>query len=130
MNGSLPQSLKTTTYHSKILGCLCVIEWGLRDIVFLSPSSFEAEANGKRYTFHACIIEHFNTMVDIPVFEEDFLVMCIANKSGDNTIVLTHDDCKEVMGTSVDFHWVAGFIKKRMSITVTNEQKQPTDLLR
>jgi hypothetical protein len=31
---------------------------------------------------------------------------------------MTHRDCKEVMGTSIDFEWIAPRIKKKMEIKV------------
>lgn len=103
---------------------MCVIEWGLRDIEFLSPSSFKAQGKDRKHTFHAAITSHYNTMVDIPVFDEEFLVMLIDNKEGDNLILLTHNDCVEVKGTSVDFHWLAPRIKKKFHVTAT-----PSDIL-
>lgn len=113
-----------TTCHSKALGLVCVIEWGLGDIEFLSPSSFKAKGKDRKHTFHAIITSHYNTMVDIPVFDEEFLVMLIDNKEGDNLILLTHNDCVDVKGTSVDFHWLAPRIKKKFHVTAT-----PSDIL-
>lgn len=109
------------TYPSKALGLIAAVEWGLGDIEFPSPYFFSGTFDGKRYTFHAIIVEHFNTMVDIPVFEEDFIFLLIKNKRGDNLILLTKNDCMEVMGTSVDFEWVAPKIKKRIHVTVKED---------
>lgn len=107
-----------TTCLSKALSIMVSVEWGLGNIKFLSPYSFSADFDGKTFTFHACQTEHFNTMVDIPEFDEQLMLMLISNKRGDNLILMTHRDCKEVMGTSIDFEWIAPRIKKKMEIKV------------
>lgn len=100
------------------------IEWGLGDIKFLGPHSFRASFGGRQFSFHVEHVEHFNTMIDIPVFETDLLLLLITNKRGDNLILLSRKDMMEVMGTSIDFEWVAPFVKKKLRINVTKNEEQ------
>jgi hypothetical protein len=70
-------------------------------------------------TFHCSLQDSENYMVDIPEFESEFLILAIANKRGDNCVVLTKEDCAGSMGESVDFQWIAKHLKRKFDVQYT-----------
>ena len=110
------QSQSLRTCPSKAFGLYASIEWGLSGVTTLSPFSFTGSKDGKELTFHSVITEAEGYSVPIPEFAEQFLILCIANKKGDNCVVLTHQDCKQSMGEDVDFNWIAQHLKRKFHV--------------
>lgn len=114
------QSKSLRTCPSKPLGLYAALEWGLRDITFLSPFSFRATKGSVNLTFHCIMTDHDNNLnIFIPKFTEEFLCLYIPNKKGDNTVVLTREDCKDVMGSKVSMQWIADKLKKKWEMTLS-----------
>lgn len=113
------QSQRLQTFPSKAIGLYASIEWGLSGVKTLSPFSFAGRKGDKELTFHTKMLYSKDYMVDIPKFEEQFLVLCILNKQGDNCVVLTKQACEDVMGSQVDFHWVAKHLKRKFHVQYT-----------
>ena len=96
------------------------MEWGLKNVKFLSPFSFCGDKDGNTLTFHANIQDYDEGFcVVLPRFEEQFLILSLPNKKGENNVVLTKDDCAEEMGSKVSLEWIAPRIKRKW-ITTTS----------
>lgn len=113
------QSQSLRTCPSKAFSLYASIEWGLSGVRTLSPFSFEGSKAGRLMSFHCSLQDSENYQVTIPNFEEEFLLLSIANKQGDNCVVLTREDCKPSMGGSVDFHWLAKHLKRKFDVQYT-----------
>ena len=119
------QSKSLRTCPSKPLGLYAAIEWGLRDVKFLSPFSFCGSKDDITHTFHCSMQDYDDDFkVYIPEFTEDFIVIFLPNKKGDNNILLTNEDCKEVMGTKVSMEWIANRIKKKWATKISRTSTQ------
>lgn len=57
--------------------------------------------------------------VFIPRFEEEYICICLPNKSGDNNVLLTKDDCKDVMNQKVSMKWISQRIKKKWETKIS-----------
>lgn len=114
------QSKSLRTCPSKPVGLYAAIEWGLRDVKFLSPYSFCGSKDSVNLTFH-CIMSDYDSdfNVYIPSFSEKYICIVIPNKSGDNGVVLTHEDCREVMGKKVSMKWIAEKLKKKWAMPIS-----------
>jgi len=106
--------LPKTTFLSKGFGAFAAIEWGLRDVKFLSPQTFSGSKNGRAMTFtvHAENYDEDFT-VSIPKFDTDFLLLFIPNKEGDNCVILTRADSWERRESRVDMTWIARKLKRK-----------------
>jgi hypothetical protein len=102
------------TFLSKGFGAFAAIEWGLRDLKFLSPQTFSGRKGSREMTFtvHA---ENYDSdfSVSVPYFETDFLLLFIPNKEGDNCVVLTRADTWEKRGLKVDMTWISKKLKRK-----------------
>ena len=119
------QSKSLRTCPSKPVGLYAAMEWGLRDVKFLGPFSFCGKKDNLNLTFHCVMNDHdddFN--VYIPTFTEKFLCLFIPNKEGDNTVVLTREDCKDVMGKKVSMRWIADKLKKKWAMKISRTSTQ------
>jgi hypothetical protein len=74
---------------SKIFGLIAVIEWGMSDLELLTPYSFSAVGKYGRKSFMTHITEHKDFYVDIPEHTNDFLILFITNKHGDNCVIMS-----------------------------------------
>jgi hypothetical protein len=111
------QSSSLRTCPSKPLGLYAGLEWGLGDITFLSPFSFSGTKGGKVITFHCAMNDYdSNFNVYIPEFTEDVICLFIPNKDGDNSVLLTKQDCMRVMGKDVSMRWISKKIKKKWAM--------------
>lgn len=111
------QSKTAEISHSKGFSLLMSIEWGLRDIKFLSPHSFSAKKDGKVFCFDVCTSIHDDNFdVFLPVFDNEYLIMFIPNKSGDNCVLMTKIDCSEMMGNKVSMKWISDRIKRKWNV--------------
>lgn len=91
-----------------------MMEWGLRDIEFLSPQTFSACKNGRRMSFHVHAENYDKDFtVSIPKFGTDFLIVFIPNKEGDNCVVLTKEDSWEKRDSRVDMIWISKKLKRK-----------------
>lgn len=114
------QSRTLRTYPSRPLGLYAAMEWGLGNIKFLSPFSFCGSRGGKTMDFHVVFNEYDEVYdIDLPEFNEQFLILLIPNKPGDNTVVLSREDCKEKMGKKVSMAWVATRIKRKWTMNLS-----------
>ena len=96
------QKKPTETSHSKGIALLMSVEWGLRDIRFLSPHSFSASKDEKVFEFFVYTSPHDDNFdVMIPEFNNEYLILFIPNKTGDNCVLMTCVDCLESMGSKV-----------------------------
>jgi len=114
------QSKSLRTCPSKPVGLYAAIEWGLRDIKFLSPFSFSGTKNGSEHTFY-CIMKDYDKEfnVYIPSFTEQFICITLPNKSGDNSILLSNKDCEHVMGKKVSMLWLSEKLKKKWAMKIS-----------
>ena len=111
-------------YPSKSFGFYACFEWGLRDVKFLSPFSFSASKGGKRITFFVCMQDHTDKCeIYLSPFTEDYLILYIPNKKGDNCVVIDGADCTGQ--STIDFKWIASHFKRKFRI---NELEPNEDL--
>ena len=54
----------------------------------------------------------------IPEFTEKFICLVIPNKKGDNSVVLTREDCEPVMKTKVSMKWNADKLKLKWEMKI------------
>jgi len=96
---------------SKAVGLYAGIEWGLRDITFLSPFIFSSNKG----TFYVQVCTHYETKVLINDYTSsvDYYVLIIKNKDGDNAVLMKHEDISSHRNKSVDFKWIAKHLKKK-----------------
>lgn len=114
------QSKSLRTCPSKPVGLYAALEWGLRDVKFLGPFSFCGSKEDINLTFHCTMNDYdsdFN--VFIPSFTEKYICIIIPNKKGDNSVLLTRDDCKGVMGSKVSMQWIAEKLKKKWAMPIS-----------
>ena len=115
------QSRSLRTCPSKPLGLYAAIEWGLRDVKFLGPFSFCATKNENKLTFHCTMSDHDKDFkIYIPKFTEQYICVTIPNKKGDNSVLLSREDCEGVMGTRVSMQWIADKLKKKWELKISN----------
>lgn len=57
--------------------------------------------------------------VFIPSFTEKYICIVLPNKQGDNSVLLTREDCAGVMGTSVSMQWIADKLKKKWAMKIS-----------
>ncbi len=108
------------TCPSKPLGLYAGLEWGLGNIRFLSPFSFSGTKQGVTHTFHVSMQDYdkdFNLY--IPEFEEQYIVLFIPNKSGDNAVLLTRDGCLDKMCSMVSLKWISKKLKKKWAMKIS-----------
>lgn len=114
----MPKLPKTTSL-SKGFGAFAAIEWGLRDVKFLSPQTFSGSKNGRTMTFHVHAENYDKDFtVGVPYFDTDFLLLFIPNKEGDNCVILTRADSWEKRASRVDMTWIARKLKRKWNATV------------
>ena len=94
-----------TDCPSKPFSLFTSLDWGLCDVKVTSLLSFSASKNGSGMSFKCVIMYHNNGMVMMKRFDEDYLLLLIPNKKGDNFIVLRKEDCEEEMDNLVSFEW-------------------------
>lgn len=91
-----------------------MIEWGLRDIEFLSPQTFSAKKGNRRMSFHVHAENYDKDFtVSVPKFDTDFLLLFIPNKEGDNCVVITRADSWERIESRVDMTWISKKLKRK-----------------
>ena len=113
-----------TLYPSKPFGLYAMMEWGLRDVKFLSPFSFSANTGDSTLTFHVSIQDHTEAHeVELPAIDEQYLILYIPNKRGDNCVVIDAKDCPSV-DTFVEFKWVAKHLKRKFYVRGTTADIQ------
>tara|TARA_R100000951_G_scaffold78799_1_gene66561 strand:+ start:2944 stop:3249 length:306 start_codon:yes stop_codon:yes gene_type:complete len=96
------------------------MEWGLRDVKFLSPFSFSANKQGKTYTFGVLITDYNDNMdVVLPVSHEQYLIVCIANKKGDNCVLLDGGLCRSPKVVSMK--WIGQNLKRKFYVRFTSD---------
>ena len=114
------QSKRAETSPSKVFGLYASIEWGLRDIKFLSPHSFSASNGSETWSFYASISDYDDNFdVELPEFEDDYVILFIPNKSGDNCVLMDKASCNMCMGQKVSMKWIAQRIKRKWAATYT-----------
>jgi hypothetical protein len=106
---------RLTDCPSKPFGFYACWEWGLRNVKFLSPFSFSASKEGKEITFFVHVQDHTDKHeVSLPLFSEDYLILYIPNKEGDNCVVIDGKDCLGQL--TINFKWIAVFLKRKFRI--------------
>jgi hypothetical protein len=114
------QSKSLQTCPSKVGGLYAAMEWGLRNIAFLGPYSFCGNKDNVNLTFHCHMQDYdedFN--VYIPQFTEKYIMLIIPNKKGDNSVLLTKDDCADVMGSKVSMKWIANKLRRKWEMKIS-----------
>jgi hypothetical protein len=111
-------------YPSKAVGLYAGIEWGLRDIKFLSPFIFSSNMG----TFYVQVSTHFETKVLINDYTSsvDYYVLIIKNKDGDNAVLMKHEDISSHRNESVDFKWIAKHLKKKWRVDFSPQSTTAT----
>jgi len=106
--------LPKTISLSKGFGAFAAIEWGLRDVKFLSPQIFSGKKNGRTMTFHVHAENYDKDFtVSMPKFNTDFLLLFIPNKEGDNCVIMTKEDSWDKIESRVDMTWIASKLKRK-----------------
>tara|TARA_R100001463_G_scaffold28337_4_gene64863 strand:- start:22589 stop:22942 length:354 start_codon:yes stop_codon:yes gene_type:complete len=113
------------TCLSKSFGIYAMMEWGLRDVKFLSPQTFSGKKGGRTMTFTAAMRSYDKDfMVPIPNFETNYLILFIPNKEGDNCIILEERDGMVWNEDKVSLNWIALNLKRKW-----NAKLKTTDIL-
>ena len=114
------QSKSLQTCPSKPVGLYAAVEWGLRNITFLGPYSFCGSKDNVNLTFH-CNMQDYDEDFDvyIPEFTEKYIMLIIPNKDGDNSVLLTKDDCADVMGSKVSLKWISNKLRRKWEMKVS-----------
>lgn len=106
-----------TTSPSKLIGLYASIEWGLRDIKFLSPHSFSSN--------HGTFTCAYKTHEDGKVFvswredmrDDEYDVFIIRNKElGDNAVLFRSKDLEPMSNKWITFEWIAKHLKKKWRV--------------
>lgn len=104
------------TYPSKAIALYASIEWGLRDIEFLSPCFFKCD-HGK---FGCHFVDHEDCKIFISWREDmrhdEYDVYVIRNKDGDNAVLFRSIDLEPMSNKWVSFEWIAKNLKKKWRI--------------
>ena len=111
----------TPTSLSKLFACYAEFEWGLRDVSVLGPYSFQATGKKGPSKFLISVQDHEDFNINLPAFEEDFVIVWIQNKIGDNCVVMAKEDCKT---GKMNFKEIAEVIKVKF-----RAEKPDTDFL-
>lgn len=99
----------TTTFLSKAIALIARIEWGLQNILVLSPHSFSADKDGRSFSFHCQVTSHDAYSIMIDKTDCDLIVVYINNKmKGDNYVMLP----KSCAGKTMSFEEIAKSMKK------------------
>jgi len=102
------------TFLSKGFGLYAAMDWGLRDIRFLSPQTFSGKKDGRTMSFFVHLEEYDEDFtISIPHFDTEFLIAFIPNKEGDNCVILTHKDASEKIGCRVEMTWISQNLKRK-----------------
>jgi hypothetical protein len=105
-----------TTCLSKAVALYASIEWGLRDIEFLSPHSFRCNHG----TFRCCVVDHEDSTIFInwreDQREDEYDVYIIRNKEGDNAVLFRSIDLEPMSNKWVSFEWIAKHLKKKWRV--------------
>jgi hypothetical protein len=105
---SLPRLILKKTYLSKVFCLYAVLEWGLKEYDILCPHSFRGVGKNGMVSFMVTCQNHEDFKVTIPEFDQDFLIIWILNKSGDNCVVVDRKDC---ISGEISFKDLASIIK-------------------
>lgn len=106
------------TCPSKVIALYGCIEWGLRDVKFLSPSSFTCNQG----TFRCHAVDHEDARIFIHWREDqmgdEYDVYIIKNKKGDNCVLFKSQDLEDMSNKWVSFEWIAKNLKKKWRIDI------------
>jgi len=105
------------TSPSKVIGLYASIEWGLRDIEFLSPQFFRCN-HGK---FGCHFVDHEDGKIFISwredMRDDEYDVYVIRNKErGDNAVLFKAKDLEPMSNKWVTFEWIAKHLKKKWRV--------------
>jgi hypothetical protein len=101
---------------SKVFGLYAVLEWGLKGLELIGPHSFSGVGKeGKQVSFFCIILEHEGYLVSIPSNTEDFTIVMIENKKGDNCVVMESASCS---GKSLSLEEMVPLIKRKFKLDV------------
>ena len=107
------------TCLSKVLSVYARLEWGMSDVKITTPIFFSAKTQKGDAVNFTCVMEdHKDMTVFIPEFDQ-FLLMLIPNKKGDNFIVLDHKGCESMMNQIVTFKQIANVVRRKTRFEVT-----------
>jgi hypothetical protein len=102
---------ETKIFPSKLFANFALFEWGLSSFKLLGPHSFMGVGKeDKEVTFFCHIENHKDFTVSIPSNNEDFVILCIPNKAGDNCVVMKSSDCS---GRVMSLEEIAKVIKRK-----------------
>jgi hypothetical protein len=99
---------------SKVIALYAGIEWGLRDITFLSPFIFSS--NLGVFYVQECIHVDSQVLINDYVTDVDYFILLIKNKDGDNAVLMKHEDIMPYRNEVVDFTWIAKNWKKKWRV--------------
>jgi hypothetical protein len=104
------------TSLSKAIALYGSLEWGLRDIEFLSPHSFRCN-HGE---FLCRMWNHEDAQIFVEWLEDErddwYVVYIIPNKVGDNCVLFKSADIAEMSNKWISFEWIAKKYKKKWRI--------------
>jgi hypothetical protein len=109
------------TCLSKVFSFYARLEWGLSDLNITTPIFFSAKTDkGDEVNFTCVMEDHEDMTVFIPEFDQ-FLLMLIPNKKGDNFIVLDKIGCSSMINKRVTFKDIANVIRRKTRFEVTKD---------
>ena len=104
----------------KAFGLFASVEWGLGGVKFLSPHSFSGKKGGVEISFYVhCEEYNEDFSVSIPEFTDDYLIVFIPNKKGDNCVIITKQDCEGKMSSLVNLKWISTKLKRKWDARIT-----------
>lgn len=99
------------------------MEWGLKDVEFLSPYSFRCNHG----LFYCRQRNHEDSKIFIEWYDDEkdheYVVYLIPNKRGDNCVLFRAKDIAPMSNKWVTFEWIAKHLKKKWRIDVSTTQK-------
>ncbi len=102
------------SFPSKAVALYAGIEWGLRDIAFLSPFIFSS--NVGVFYVQECTHADSKVLINDYVNDVDYFVLLIKNKDGDNAVLMKSKAVMPYKNKVVDFTWIAKHLKKKWRV--------------
>lgn len=98
---------------SKAFGLYGAMEWGLKDVEFLSPHSFRCNHG----TFYCRKWSHEDYKIFVEWYDDEkddeYVIYLIPNKEGDNCVLFKAKDIAPMSNKWITFEWIAKNLKRK-----------------
>lgn len=112
-------SKEAMTCPSKAIALYGTMEWGLKNIEFLSPYSFRCNHG----LFYCRVKDHEDSKIFVEWYEQrqddEYVVYIIPNKKGDNAVLFLAKDIDPMSNKYMSFEWIAKHLKKKWRVDLT-----------